>query len=245
MSFPRLATFYGRPEADQQLQADVAGDLEGVETPMSRFLRSRTRFFDQVVVASIDHGSAQVVIVGAGYDGRSLRYAKPGVRWFELDHPATQADKKARLERLDIASATTSFAAVDFATDDVTAALHRVGHDPDRASAFACEGVAGYLSGDVLSSLLASLGRCAGAGSVLAIDVPLRPESPSEESRRSLLQSAVARMGEPLIFALPRAELRGFLLDAGWRVRSATDPAGLPIDVSDRSTAFVTAVPAR
>ncbi len=61
---------------------------------MHEYLRARTAFFDQAVVDSIDSGVRQVVIGGAGYDGRALRYAKPGVRWFEVDHPSTQADKR-------------------------------------------------------------------------------------------------------------------------------------------------------
>jgi len=63
---------------------------------MHEYIRARTAFFDRVVVSAIDRGVAQVVIGGAGYDGRAFRYAKPGVRWFEVDHPATQADKRAR-----------------------------------------------------------------------------------------------------------------------------------------------------
>jgi len=34
------------------------------------------------------------VILGAGYDDRALRFRSPGVRFFELDHPDTQADKR-------------------------------------------------------------------------------------------------------------------------------------------------------
>ena len=165
LSFARVVTAYGRPDADRQLQADVAGDLEGVETPMTRFLRSRTNFFDRVVVDSIDTGTDQVVLLGAGYDGRSLRYAKPGVRWFELDHRDTQADERSRLHRLDIVSAAISFAAVDFGVDDVAATLRRAGYDPAHPALFACEGVAGYLAGEVLSSLLDSLHTCAASGS--------------------------------------------------------------------------------
>jgi len=244
LSFPRLVTAYGRADADQQFQADVAGDLDGLETPMTRFLRSRTSFFDRVVVDSIDGGTAQVVVVGAGYDGRSLRYAKPGVRWFELDHGDTQADKRSRLDRLHIVSAAIVFAAVDFAVDDVAAALGQAGHDRARTTLFACEGVAGYLPEAVLSSLLGSLSRCAAPGSKLAADLPLRPESPSEQSRRSLLQAAVARLGEPMVFALPRDELGSFLTGAGWSLRQATDPAGVALEHTTGSTAFVTAVPA-
>ena len=62
---------------------------------------------------------AQVVIGAAGYDGRAFRYAKPGVTWFELDHPSTQADKMARLGKLGVQTGHVRFVAADFASDPV------------------------------------------------------------------------------------------------------------------------------
>jgi len=47
---------------------------------MRDYLRARTRFFDTKVTGALDRGCPQVVIGAAGYDGRALRYAKPGVR---------------------------------------------------------------------------------------------------------------------------------------------------------------------
>ena len=44
------------------------------------------------------------MIVGAGYDGRALRYGGPGIRWWEVDRAGTQTDKRARLARLGIAT---------------------------------------------------------------------------------------------------------------------------------------------
>ena len=61
---------------------------------MQARLAARTRFFDEQVLAALDRGIRQVVIAGAGYDDRALRFRSPGVRYFELDHPATQADKR-------------------------------------------------------------------------------------------------------------------------------------------------------
>jgi methyltransferase (TIGR00027 family) len=60
-------------------------------------MAARTRFFDSGLLHACERGVGQVVIVGAGYDGRPLRFRRPGVTFYELDHPATQADKRARL----------------------------------------------------------------------------------------------------------------------------------------------------
>jgi O-methyltransferase involved in polyketide biosynthesis len=60
-------------------------------------IEARTRFVDGQVTAALASGVQQIVICGAGYDDRALRFRTEGVRFFELDHPATQADKAARL----------------------------------------------------------------------------------------------------------------------------------------------------
>ncbi len=240
-SFPRVERPYGDPEADQRLQADVAGDIQPPATPMARYLRARTAFFDRTVVEAIDGGTVQLVVVGAGYDGRSLRYARPDVRWFELDHPDTQADKLARLADLGIDAAHVGFAAADFTADDPAAALRRAGHDPSLPSLYLCEGVAGYLTNGVVAGLLTSLRGGAAVGSSFAITVSLEPRPDDEAATRTLLDAAVSRMGEPLASALPRAEVRPFFQASGWTVVRATDPAGVEIGESGRNSAFVVA----
>jgi hypothetical protein len=181
---------------------------------------------------------------GAGYDGRSPRYAKPGVRWFELDHPDTQADKRARLRRLGIGACEITFAPVDFALDDVAALLGQLGHDPSRTTLFTCEGVAAYLSPEVLSSLLTAIRRRAAPNSKLAIELPLEPQSVSETFRRALLNAAVTSMGEPLLSVIDGQKLDAFLAAKGWSVERAADPAGVDIDESQSSFAFIVATPA-
>ena len=62
-----------------------------------RNMAERTAFMDDETLRAINDGISQVVIIGAGYDGRALRFRTPGVRFFEVDHPATQADKRRRM----------------------------------------------------------------------------------------------------------------------------------------------------
>jgi methyltransferase (TIGR00027 family) len=241
-SFRRLPFDGGRPGDDQRLQADVAAGV-AVDTGslMARYLASRTAFVDRTVVGWLTDGGAQLVSVGAGYDGRALRYAAPGARWFELDHPDTQADKVARLARLEIDVSSIAFVAADFATADVDTALADAGHDASTPTLFTCEGVAGYLSHDVLTSLLRSLVSRAARGSLLAITLHLDAETPPQGDARARLIAAVGAMGEPLTSSIPRPQLRAFLLDTGWRVERAIDPAGADVDTSERASAFVVA----
>jgi methyltransferase (TIGR00027 family) len=242
LGFERAPAPWGDPAVDDRLAHEVAGGMVvDPTTRMARYLAARTAFFDRVVVSAVEGGITQVVVAAAGYDGRALRYARPGVRWFELDHPDTQADKRARLARLGVDSTGTVFAPIDFESGSVVAALAAAGHDAAVRSLFICEGVAGYLALDVLVALLTHLAGCAAPSSVLAITMSLTPETAEGEARRAQLAEAVAGMGEPLMNDVPRAELASVLDGAGWDVSRATDPAGVDVSASTSNAAFVVA----
>ena len=172
LGYERLEAPYGDPAADEVLTRDVAdGLVRGPGSPRHEYLRARTAFFDRVVVNSLDRRVRQVVVGAAGYDGRAFRYAKPGVRWFEVDHPATQADKLARIARLGLDTSHIAFVAADFATDPVADLLTAAGLDTSRAALFLLEGVAVYLEQPVLERVLGEFRAVTVAGSPLAISV--------------------------------------------------------------------------
>ena len=84
-------------EGDADAQRRLCQDMRFRPPPwLQPSIAARTRFVDEQVAAAIAAGLRQVVICGAGYDDRALRFRTTGVRFFELDHPATQ-DDKARL----------------------------------------------------------------------------------------------------------------------------------------------------
>ena len=236
LTFEREPAAYGDAASEEPLARDVAGDVEvdpnGMMVP---YLRARTAFFDRVVVRSLDAGIDQVVIAAAGYDGRALRYAKPGVRWFELDHPDTQRDKRARLERLSIATAHITFVPADFTRDDVADALVAAGHDASRPTLFTCEGVAVYLELSVLEALLRRLRSQAAERSRLAISLSV-DGSDAQTARRAAFSSAVAAMGEPARTVLTIDDASALFAATGWERVEGSEPA--------RRAGLVTAIPA-
>src|ERR1700684_3765969 len=94
LGFTRVPAPYGDPAADDALATDVAAGREAPLNRMHDYLAARTSFFDRMVVTAVGRGVRQIVVGAAGYDGRALRYARPGVRWVEVDHHATQHDKR-------------------------------------------------------------------------------------------------------------------------------------------------------
>ena len=59
-------------------------------------VKTRTRYFDDMLDAQIAAGIRQVVILGAGLDTRAVRKRSAGVRYFEIDDPATLDLKRCR-----------------------------------------------------------------------------------------------------------------------------------------------------
>jgi len=221
LDFARILAPYGDAAADEALARDVAGDVEVPQGRMHEYLRARTAFFDRIVVGALDGGVRQVVIGAAGYDGRALRYAKPGVRWFEVDHPATQADKRERLDRLGTAAPHVRFVAADFITDPVADLLLAAGIDPREPGVFLLEGVAVYLEAAVLERVLDQFRQVAGAGSRLAISVSRSGDH--DQAARARFQAYVAALGEPVRSAFTADEAEGVLARTGWQIAADHD----------------------
>jgi methyltransferase (TIGR00027 family) len=224
LTFDRVPAPYGDPAADDALARDVAAAVSTEPGLLSDYLRARTRFFDQMVTGALARGCGQVVIGAAGYDGRALRYAKPGVRWFEVDHPATQRDKRERLRRLGIGTGHIRFVAADFAVDPVQDLLAVAGLTPRQPALFLLEGVAVYLDLPVLRALLGGLRQVAADGSSLAISLSVSTGSAQQAARRAAFQATVAALGEPARSVLETDDARDLLAAAGWRIPPDAHP---------------------
>ena len=214
LDFTRIPADYGDPAADHALAVDVAAGRQAPANRMHDYLAARTAFFDRTVTGALGRGVTQVVVGAAGYDGRAFRYAKPGVRWFEVDHPATQRDKLERLERLGIDASHVRFVEADFTRDPVAGRLRAAGLDPDAPSLFLLEGVAVYLEPAVLEDVLRQFRQVAAPGSSLAISVSL--SRPRGDAARARFQATVAALGEPARSTFEAAEAEALLARTGW-----------------------------
>jgi methyltransferase (TIGR00027 family) len=194
--------------------------------PLSTHLAVRTRFFDRQVLDALAAGVAQVVVLGAGYDDRALRFRAPGVHYFEVDHPATQRDKRRRLGRIGVSPGEIALISLDFRDDDLVAVLGAAGHDASQQTLFICEGLFIYLNLNATVRLLQASRSCASAGSRLAASLATHPDG--EDSQVVVANANRIRRHsrrEPWLTILPAARQLQLLETAGW----STEPG-------DRST---------
>jgi methyltransferase (TIGR00027 family) len=173
----------------------------------------RTRFFDKAVVDAINSGIDQVVILGAGYDGRALRFRSPHVRFFEVDHPATQADKRALLDQIGASTDGVTFVTADFTEPGLSDALERAGHSSGARSLFTCEGVLRYLPEQSFRDLLRVAAERAAPDSVLAVSIGTRESTPGETTER---EQRLEHIGEPVLTVPTRATALAWLAESGW-----------------------------
>jgi methyltransferase (TIGR00027 family) len=232
-SFARPAAPTGDPEAELRLAEALAAGIPGrmrrdraeraggARRGFLEFLVLRTRFFDDAVVQAIERGVRQIVILGAGYDMRAQRFRTPGVTFFEVDHPATQRDKRALLERIDAATTGIAFVRADFTEPGLADLLTAAGLDRSQPTQFLCEGVLRYLPEEWFHELLRVPAELAAAGSELAVSIATREHElrPGEVERRQ----ALAEQGEPVLTVPEREVALQWVADAGWTVVSVSD----------------------
>lgn len=199
---------------DKVLRWQVAAGLGRNRT--FAWLAARTRFFDDAVTDALDAGIRQVVVLGAGYDSRAWRLARPGVRFFEVDHPATQSDKRGRAP-----AAGPRYVPVDLGVDEPREALSAAGHDPARPSLFIAEGLTMYLTEARVRELLLTLGRLA-PGSTLAVNFGLGTEAGATRASRAgavLARLHLTLSGEHINFRPSLDHAARVLTATGWTPR--------------------------
>lgn len=207
----------GDPAGDDRLARSLRAPFPWLPG-MGAYVAARTEFFDAQVVRACELGTRQVVIVGAGYDGRSARFRQPGVTFFEVDHPSTQADEVARLGALGVDVSDVRFVPLDIGRSALPDALGAAGHDPAAPTFFMCEGVSLYLPIADLRHLVDSLASVAGRGSSLAVDFAVPTSGHSLPSRLLLgvVRAGTAAMGERIVTLLTAEEAVSLLTELGW-----------------------------
>ena len=177
---------------------------------------ARTRLIDDWASAHIASGARQIVLLGAGFDARAWRLAAfAGLPVFEVDHPATAAEKRRRLA----AAGRVVSVTLDFDRETLPEALARAGFDPQQPTLAIWEGVTNYLSADAVAAIIDWAGRLAAGSAVIFTYVDRSVLSdPGRFFGAARVLREVAATGEPWIFGFDPARLPRYLDERGLRL---------------------------
>jgi methyltransferase (TIGR00027 family) len=182
-------------------------------------LAARVLWHDAQVTNAINDGVEQVAVIGAGYDSRAWRLASDNVRFYELDHGATQRDKMRRAP-----AGGPTYVECDLWSQNAAQALHDHGLDATRPVLFVLEGLTMYLSEGVVRRQLSGLAQSSATGSRIAVDFYPPPDAGTSRDRRQMGYQRLARAGsgEDLKLLVDCPQAVRLVEASGWRVTEVT-----------------------
>ncbi len=180
----------------------------------------RSRYTEDCLAESLAHGVRQYVIMGAGLDTFGYRqpsWATP-LRIFEVDHPATQRWKRAKLSDAGIQiPKNVIFAPVNFEEVSLEKGLGASGLDLGVPTFFSWLGVTMYLTEEAIDQTLNFvLAMPRSSEIVLDFTVPNELIAPEQASVVATVLAGVAQQGEPFVTRFAPEELAAKLKAAGF-----------------------------
>jgi len=198
---------------------------------MRLFIAARTRFAEDALAAAVTRGVRQLVVLGAGLD--TFAYRNPheavGLRVFEVDHPDTQAWKRARLAEAGItAPPSLTYTPVDFEWSSLGQGLNAAGFDPAKPSFFTWAGVVPYLTRQAVLATLGYIGALRG-GAEVTFDYSYPPSSlaPDQQADQATRAETVAAAGEPWLTYFAADDLAAELRRLGFTEIEDLGPAAI------------------
>lgn len=232
-----LATGFLEPELDPQADSpekvvELSETVEQMLPGAYHFHNARTMYIDSLLRKQLNDGVKQIVLLGAGYDSRAYRFGSSAsnVRFFEVDLPELQQDKKDKVTKLlGSLPRNVTYVPIDFNIQRLGDALSATEYDNTVRSFFNWEGVSYYLTADGVDTTLSSVSQTSPPGSTIVFDY--MPQSMiqgtldyygARESRAYMDQ-----LGESFKFGIEDGGIVRFLSQRGFSVLSDFGPKDL------------------
>lgn len=204
---------------------EIAKRLDARFAPMELWLGLRVAYLDRLVGMAVDRLSIrQIVILGAGYDTRAARLPRAGVKFFEVDHPATQQakrDKLATLAGYPLDAAT--FVSCNFEREDPIERLVACGFSTSEPALVIWEGVVPYLTEAAVRATATRLAAGLDPRSLVAFDFVGKKFAAGQNltDKDQQTRGFVGELGEPIQFGTD--DPLPMLVDCGFKWVRALD----------------------
>lgn len=189
---------------------------------------ARTKYIDTVFKEILARRFDQILIFGAGFDTRALRFqAQAGdTKIFELDAPITQQAKLDQYARRGLSiPANVAFVSIDFDRESLSEKLEEARFSKGGRSLFILEGLLMYLQPESVDETFRVIDRFSGQGSEVVFDyvrASVLRQAGLYYGEREIVKT-VAKAGERWRFGIEEGELEQFLSRYGLRVGEHQD----------------------
>jgi methyltransferase (TIGR00027 family) len=183
---------------------------------MYEYVIARTKYIDNVFQTVLSDHFSQVLIMGAGFDTRSLRFqsSNHSTGIYELDVPVTQQAKIHQYTKRGLSiPESVHFVAIDFDKESLSEKLEEAGFARNLRSLFVMEGLLMYLQPESVDATFRVCSEFAGKGSEVVFDV-IHASVARREGHFEYEEQAVKRVsgvGEQWQFGLDQEEIDDFL----------------------------------
>ena len=151
-------------------------NLKGVLSPKGiyPYVIARTKYIDSVFENSIKVGFEQVLIMGAGFDSRAIRFLNSGicnVKVYETDINYTQNAKVKQLKKRGVSIPENNiYISIDFNKEDLRTRLQDYRFDLNKKTLFILEGITMYLSESANDETFKLIHDYSAPGSLIVFD---------------------------------------------------------------------------
>ena len=180
------------------------------------YVIARTKYIDAVFEQALAEQFDQILIFGAGFDTRALRFQSKtqNTQIFELDVPVTQQAKILQYQKRHlIVPSNIAFISIDFDKDPLPMKLDESGFRKQQRSLFVLEGLLMYLQPESVHATLQTIRDYAGKRSWVVFDYVYASVLRNEGIYygESEIVKTVSSAGEQWHFGIERGKIEQFL----------------------------------
>lgn len=190
----------------------------------------RKKLIESIVQSQIEKGAVQqVVVIAAGLDPlvAALHKTYPQIRFYELDHPATQVIK---MDALTDAESNLFFCPADLTKTALTDALAPAWFDANQPTVFIAEGITMYLDAKQIDKFFAGI-RALSQHPDSSLIFTYMARSPlgviGFDSQTWLARLWLQLQGEPMKWGIEPENIAGFLAARGFKLNRDHSAADL------------------
>jgi len=196
------------------------------------YVIARTKYIDAVFNKALAEQLDQVLIFGAGFDTRAIRFqdAIGNTKVFELDVPVTQQAKIGQYQKRGVAiTPNLNFIPIDFDKESLSTKLNEAGFCMQRRSLFILEGLVMYLQPESVDVTFQTIRDYAGKGSWVVFDYVYASVLRNEGIYygETGIAQTVSGAGEQWQFGIEKGEIEQFLARYAMRLADHKDAQDL------------------